>query len=85
MTPRPLDPEVVALRLEHMRDLVADLVDKGTLDVEHLQKHPFDRYGTEWILTQLVSLGVDVSSHIASATIVVHRESWSRRSTSSLR
>ncbi|WP_070013051.1 type VII toxin-antitoxin system HepT family RNase toxin [Streptomyces abyssalis] len=63
-----MDVEVVEERLRHIRDLLQDLDDIGTVDENRLSRERIVRHAVERIMTQLVDLSVSVNSHIVAAT-----------------
>lgn len=65
MTPQ-LSSAVVSSRLVTMRQLLADLVSLGEVDIELLTSDRIVRHAVERILTQLVTLATDINGHIAA-------------------
>lgn len=69
MSPRAFEPNIVQVRLRHLRTLLDDLqrlgpVDRATLDADYKT-----RYAAERILTQLVDVAVGINTHVGAALL----------------
>lgn len=67
MTPAPLSPDVLVVRLRSMRELLADLSAVGEVTAARLEGDRMLRHAVERVLTQLVDLAVAVNSHAVAA------------------
>jgi uncharacterized protein YutE (UPF0331/DUF86 family) len=67
MTPRPLDLDVVHVRLRKIRELLADLESIGDVTEPRLLDDAVSRHAVERILTAIVDLAVAAASHVIAA------------------
>jgi uncharacterized protein YutE (UPF0331/DUF86 family) len=71
MTPPPLDTDILAVRLRLMRELLDQLDQLGTVDVDRLAAEPVTRAAVERFIQAVVDLAVDINSHIAVARLAM--------------
>lgn len=67
MTPRRLDPDVVAERLRLLQQTLDDLEPQRTVTPEHLTADSLLRAGVERLLQVAVDLAIDVNAHVVVA------------------
>ncbi|MGH9213385.1 MAG: type VII toxin-antitoxin system HepT family RNase toxin [Acidimicrobiales bacterium] len=71
MTPRRLDPDVVAVRLRMLRDLLDQLEELRDVAADRLKAEPLTRAAVERFIQAAVDLAVDVNGHLAVAELDV--------------
>lgn len=67
MTPRPLDLDMVHVRLRRIRELLADLESVGDVNESRLAQDAITRHAVERILTAIVDLAVSTAGHVIAA------------------
>lgn len=69
MSPRDLDPDVLATRLSLLRELLEDLETIGPEGAGRITEDRVLRRAVERLLTQVVDVAVDVNSHVAATSL----------------
>lgn len=69
MTPPQLDPDIVAVRLRLLRDLLDQLKEMRGIGAATLDAEPVTRAAVERFIQSIVDLAVDVNGHIAAAAL----------------